>query len=429
MQNKRSMIDAQWQALQPGWGADDYKGERQMLYDNLEEGETIERLWCGDWEAFMEGMRGESHDRGIVVATEGRVLLMNRGRLTKNVSAIPYSFMSAVKELGPGKVRISTPNSDCDLSLELWSSGLAAFLQERILSATESMETKLSRILEGGEGIEHWAHCTGGTESVYEVRSQGGMGGGPSSPGYVYTEAYDVSALAVATDRRILFFEWSGESIIGSRPHGTILAVENWGRPELRFVDVNGQVYAVRFVEDTDAVRFAGLMRDHVPAAARRVSREARISAEWKLLHPLWDHRNNHGGERRKLSEVLEDHEQIEALAWGTYSPQWAGGQRHSGIIAATGRRLIFVRDGWTDEDFDELPYDEIGDVALDHDTLFIIPAPRFDGCVIDAMDDMNPLGCINAAATTRSGASLSRLWIIGPPMQKPMTRNSLMPR
>jgi hypothetical protein len=29
----------------------------------------------------------------------------------------------------------------------------------------------------------------------------------------------------------------------------------------------------------------------------------------------------------------------------------------------------------------------------------------------------------------TRSGARLMRLWIIGPPMQKPMTMNSRMPR
>ena len=109
MQNKRSMIDAQWRALQPGWGARDYKGERRMLYDNLEDGESIQRLWCVGWESFPDWgllerkLKMERHNRGIVVATEGRVLLMNRGRLTKNVSAIPYSIVSSVRELGSGR--------------------------------------------------------------------------------------------------------------------------------------------------------------------------------------------------------------------------------------------------------------------------------------------------------------------------------------
>ena len=76
------------------------------------------------------------------------------------------------------------------------------------------------------------------------------------------------------------------------------------------------------------------------------MSAEARISAEWKLQHPLWDHRKNHGGERRKLVEIMDDDEHIEALAWGDYGQKGAKEELYGGIIAATGRRLLLVSDG-----------------------------------------------------------------------------------
>jgi hypothetical protein len=56
---------------------------------------------------------------------------------------------------------------------------------------------------------------------------------------------------------------------------------------------------------------------------------------------------------------------------------------------------------------------------------------PALDVVLVEEIRDLglDPLGCIIAAATTRSGARLMRLWIIGPPMQKPKTRNLRMPR
>jgi predicted DsbA family dithiol-disulfide isomerase len=40
-----------------------------------------------------------------------------------------------------------------------------------------------------------------------------------------------------------------------------------------------------------------------------------------------------------------------------------------------------------------------------------------------------NPLGCASTAAETRSGARFNRFQMNGPPIQKPSTMNSLMPR
>jgi hypothetical protein len=395
---KKGNIDAQWQALQPGWGKGDYQGERRMLYDVLEDGENIERLWCGGWSGRERtlGIMG-THDDGVVVATGRRVLLLNRGRLSKNAAEISYLGITAVQEPEPTKVTVSpipsdydeTP-SDYDLALGLGAAEMAGFLRERLLGDEDSVAAAFSHVLEPGERIRHWARCWANLETVYhDPGSSGGIEGRPT-PEYWSTSSHRRAAIAATTDHRILFFELQGEEVIERHPHGTILAVENWDSPEVRFVNVNGEIYAVRFVEDTDAVRFAGLMRDHAPAAARRVSRETRISAEWKLQQPIWAYRHDHSAERQRLCEVLEDHEQIEALAWCTYSPQWAGGQRHSGIIAATGRRLLFVRDGWMDKDLSELPYEDIDEVFFDGNTLFIIPKPGSDGCVVDAIDEMN---------------------------------------
>ena len=41
----RDSIDRRWQTLQPGWGRDDFKGERRMLYDAIVEGDNVEHLF------------------------------------------------------------------------------------------------------------------------------------------------------------------------------------------------------------------------------------------------------------------------------------------------------------------------------------------------------------------------------------------------
>ena len=394
---KKSIIDAQWQALQPGWGKGDYKGERRMLYDVLEDGEGIKRLWGGGWSGRERtmGIMG-THDDGVVVATGRRVLLLNRGRLSKNAAEIPYLGITAVKEPEPAKVTISTiPSvydetpSDYDLALGLGAAEMAGFLRERLLSDEDSVAAAFSRVLAPGERIRHWAHCSASLETVYHYPgSSGGMGGSPT-PEYWSTSSHHRAAIAAATDHRILFFEVQGEEVIASRPHGTILAAENWGSPEVRFVDVNGQIYTVRFVEDTDAVRFAGLMRDHALAAAPRMSREARISAEWKLQHPIWAYRNDHKNERDKLGEILDNDEHLGALLWGFYTPLSQGAESHNGIIAATDRRLLFVSNSWSDTHISQLPYRGIAGVSRDGDReLRIGASPEYAGYLVTSMDD-----------------------------------------
>ena len=303
------VADIQWQVLQPGWGQDDFKGERRLLYESLKEGEIIERLYGCRWQSG-----GENHDRGIVAATDRRLLLLNRGRFTKNVADASYLSIWEVDEQGRDKLIIRTPNETYNLALERGAGEFAGFLRERTTSSDASWEVWLSRMLPSEERVESWALCSAGVERVVE----NGKGKGESS--YEDTHAFDRPALAVATEGHTLFYEaysFSGDELIPSCPLGSILSVEYWGDTGVRFVKQTGEIYAVKFQQDTEAAYLAGLIREHAGTAAQRVAKETRISAEWKLQHPIWDHRNNHGTERSRLGEIMEDDEHIEALAWG----------------------------------------------------------------------------------------------------------------
>ena len=86
---KVQKIDDQWQFLQPGWGRKDHEGERKMLYDILRPAEDIELLHSCGFEARNVDWGGR-HDRGIVVATGRRIILLNRGRLSKNRFSMTY---------------------------------------------------------------------------------------------------------------------------------------------------------------------------------------------------------------------------------------------------------------------------------------------------------------------------------------------------
>ena len=227
--------------------------------------------------------------------------------------------------------------------------------------------------------------------------------GGSDTPEYWSTSWDGRPALAVDTERRILLITLAvhtdlllhrrKEEVIASCPHGTILAVECTEHTEgqaVRFVDQRGQVYAANFRRKADVLPFVNIMRDH-EAAPRQVSGQPRIDADWRLLHPIWDYRDNHGNERNKLAEILDNDEHLEGLLWGTYSPRHCKGKNpHSGIIAATNRRLLFVSNSRDDKHVSQLPLHGIASVSRDGGKLRIDATPEYAGHVIDGLDDMS---------------------------------------
>ena len=388
--DKQRRIDTQWQTLQPSWDKKDYDGERKMLHDTLDDDENIERLSPSGWKVLLGEEAMESHDRGIFTATGRRVIFLNKGRFSKNVAQIPYLAIREVQQQGPGNLTVVTPKYDYSLTLDQDAAALADFIRTRLPSDAASMEDRLSSILMGGEHIDHWAHCTVGEEQVSEMSSSAQSGGGKS---YDYTGSIAFGVLAVATDRRIFFraLGLNREPKLTECPHGSILFVDYRGGTRVRFVDVKSQVHALSFREEADATQFVELISQHFGTAARRVSAEARIFAEWKLQHPIWDHRKNHGGERRKLAEILENDEHIEGLAWGDYQPEREKDLIYGGILAATGRRLLFVSNGLLEKNVNQLPYDGIDSVALRAGELHITAKSGHDGYVISSIDNMDP--------------------------------------
>ena len=257
----RDSIDRRWQMLQPGWGRDDFKGEH---------------LFGCSW-----GSDNSNHDRGIVAATERGLVLLNRGRLSKNVELIPYLAIREVREQGPATLTVVAPKQDYSIILDACAAKLADYIRGRLHSDAASLEDRLSGILMGGERIDYWAHCTVGEQKVYEAG--GNTQGGDGSYDINTTTLADSSALAVATDRRRILFCTLGFNYDRERaswPHGSILSVEYWGGTSVRFVDVDARTHALGFREDGDATQFVKPMREHVGTAARRLSAEARISAE-----------------------------------------------------------------------------------------------------------------------------------------------------
>ena len=75
----------------------------------------------------------------------------------------------------------------------------------------------------------------------------------------------------------------------------------------------------------------------------------------------------------------------------GDYKLQQAKGGKRSGVIAATGRRLLFVSDGLLDKRVGQVPYKVIAGLAFDDGELAITSLPGYDGYRVYGMDGMNP--------------------------------------
>ncbi len=89
-------IDQQWNTLKPALWGNRHSGEREMLYDLIEESETLESLIGGTYRAEQDTSRFHKHN-GIAVATSKRVLFVDKGVLgSSEVSEMPYRNIEAI---------------------------------------------------------------------------------------------------------------------------------------------------------------------------------------------------------------------------------------------------------------------------------------------------------------------------------------------
>ena len=120
MQNKRSMIDARWQHLQPGWGSD-HSSERRALYELLSDGEGIEALVSCAWgpgSLFREGanrMERMRRLKGLALVTGERLILLKGGMGPASTTEMPLDTITAVDyDAGAGEITVT------GLSLSNW---------------------------------------------------------------------------------------------------------------------------------------------------------------------------------------------------------------------------------------------------------------------------------------------------------------------
>ena len=113
MQNKRSMIDTRCKELQPGWGPKEHDGELQMLYDALNDDESIESLVGCVWgpeNAFRPNANRWDKMRqydGIAVITGSRVVLLNKRGMNKLKTEMPLHALKSVDVDGEGEVTLT----------------------------------------------------------------------------------------------------------------------------------------------------------------------------------------------------------------------------------------------------------------------------------------------------------------------------------
>ena len=112
-QNKRGMVDSRWRELQPAWGPKEHDGERQMLYEALDDDESIEALVSCVWgpdNAFRANAnrwdRMRQYD-GIAVLTGRRVILLKKKGLNKLISEIPLHNLESVNIDPDGEVTLT----------------------------------------------------------------------------------------------------------------------------------------------------------------------------------------------------------------------------------------------------------------------------------------------------------------------------------
>ncbi len=119
-QNKRSMIDARWQHLQPGWG-NDHSSERRALYEMLSDGENIEAMVSCTWgpaSFFRQGagrMDRMRRLKGVALVTGERLILLKAAMGPPSATEMPLDLITSV-ELDAGDDGITITG----LSLSNW---------------------------------------------------------------------------------------------------------------------------------------------------------------------------------------------------------------------------------------------------------------------------------------------------------------------
>ena len=395
MQDKRSRIDAEWQALQPGWGNNDYEGERKLLHDTLDDDENIDRLWAGGWKMLVGRQEVHNHDGGIVACTGRSIVFLNKGRVNKSVSKVPYWGIETVEEVGPDEVRFAGFGKTHEMRLgDRGANELTSLVRSRQPADAESYRAALSHMLDSDEYVESWTPCALGGPELVDER------GTHRQDGTVEDKWWQASVeggpgLALATGRRLIFAGVFADADNLNVPFANLLAVQ-CQNGELKFAALGlNSTYVVRPSRKEDAEELAHFMQNRLAAQPASDHALERILAQWRMLQPVWSHRNQRSKERTKLPEIMAEGEQLHAILGGMFKSEETEGIPKDGIIAATDRRLIFLSESLFGKHAGQLDYAGIRELLYEdgnrHSQLRIMTKPGYPGYNIDHMDEKRP--------------------------------------
>ena len=88
-------INATWSSIKPGaWAKNMHKGEREMLYNILDDDETLKSIIGGTFRADTDRLHKHS---GVAVATTKRVIFLDKGIFgSTEVQELPYRSIEAI---------------------------------------------------------------------------------------------------------------------------------------------------------------------------------------------------------------------------------------------------------------------------------------------------------------------------------------------
>ena len=331
-QNKRSMIDARWQELQPGWGPKDHGAEQKMLYEALEDGESLEALvgcvWGPNNVFRADAGRFDRMKRydGIAVATERRVVLLKKKGMNDLITEMPLHSIESVDVDGEGEVTLT------------------------------------------GRSYSHWAGH--GSPNAFKIRDV--------QDGYARNFSDRVREIQAAPPQPVAPARSSPSSSPSpgaSAPFTRSSAVSHAGMSKEERIEAQWRERSTMWGRNNPSVPerlIAGLFSS--------------FSGENVTAYP---------GELRMLQEVLEDDENIEYWMGGRWGDATEfntmgdaiihaiAGVRtlelgvHNGVVAATDRRILMLNSGMVLKDVVEVPYEGL---QVDYNEGMISSGLKFSG-------------------------------------------------
>ena len=411
-QYKVDRINAQWQAKSPGWRPKEYSGEREMLYDILDDQEDIECLlacrwgdndswvWVGSMVVATTQDAGSyypgPHYDGIAVATSQRVIfLMKRrgflgffGEDNTATAEMPYEDIALVPypDMDPYERRWRDGRRENLVRIGNYKYTVNRQINDRPFIDCVRSHLTSPEALKANRLDAQWQACA---PDFYDPADSTRVRRNLHSilydnenierliQGNLWEWSTPNAGVAVTTDSRIIFVRASEQwySIPWSEiPYRSIEAVA-YNQADVTITRRSAGVCKVTDARQLYAESFADYIQDHLAgaAASEEAAKRNRIDAQWYARIPdnqFW-RPEAHTEELLALYGILDDAEDIEGVIEAfledlIYCTAVATDRR---VIVLKGYNKVF-----------ESPYQNMGEIEYDTELFGIRPSVTITG-------------------------------------------------